>query len=164
MPDIATSVPTPTGGGKIYTFHLKRGVKFGPPLDREVTSKDVRYAFERIANPSNGAQYGFYYSVIAGFDAFGAGKAKTISGIATPDEHTIVFHLTRPVADFLYRVALPAAGPIPAEVAKCFEGKARSTAAPGLDRPVHDRGRRCDGRVVVQGAEADQRLRRPDAA
>ena len=82
VPDIATSVPAPTDGGKTYTFHLKRGVKFGPPVDREVTSKDVLYAFERIAKPEDGAQYGFYYSVIAGFDAFGAGKAKTISGIA----------------------------------------------------------------------------------
>ncbi len=31
VPDIATSVPKPTNGGKTYTFHLKQGVKFGPP-------------------------------------------------------------------------------------------------------------------------------------
>jgi peptide/nickel transport system substrate-binding protein len=123
VPDIATSVPAPTDGGKTYTFHLKRGVKFGPPVDRQVTSKDVVYAFERMANPKNGAQYGFYYSVIAGFDAFGAGKAKTISGIRTPDAHTIVFHLTTPSGDFPYRVAMPATGPIPVEVAKCFAGR-----------------------------------------
>ena len=33
-PDIATSVPKPTNGGKTYTFHLKQGVKFGPPVNR----------------------------------------------------------------------------------------------------------------------------------
>jgi peptide/nickel transport system substrate-binding protein len=121
--DLATSVPRPTGGGKIYTFRLKQGVKFGPPLGRPVTSKDVLYAFERMARPKNGAQYGFYYSEIAGFDAYGAGKAKTITGISTPDARTIVFRLTRPTGDFLYRLAMPATGPIPAEVAGCFEGK-----------------------------------------
>ena len=58
---------------------------------------------ERIAHPSDGAQYGFYYSPIAGFDAYGAGKAKTIAGIKTPNASTIVFDLTRPIGDFLYR-------------------------------------------------------------
>src|SRR5580765_5601342 len=38
VPDIATGVPTPTDGGKRYTFHLKAGVKFGPPVNRQVTS------------------------------------------------------------------------------------------------------------------------------
>src|SRR5262245_49187781 len=38
VPDIARSVPTPTDGGKTYTFHLKQGVKFGPQVKRAVTS------------------------------------------------------------------------------------------------------------------------------
>jgi len=121
--DIATAVPAPTDGGKTYTFHLRQGVKFGPPLNRAVTSKDVLYAFERLAVPKNGGEYGFYYSPIAGFDAYGAGKAKTISGIQTPDARTIVFRLTKPVGDFLYRLAMPATGPMPREVAGCFDGK-----------------------------------------
>ncbi|HEY4348870.1 MAG TPA: ABC transporter substrate-binding protein [Gaiellaceae bacterium] len=123
VPDLATSVPAPTDGGKTYTFHLKSGIKFGPPVDREITSKDVLYALERIAKPADGAQYGFYYSPIAGLASYGAGKASTISGISTPDPKTIVFHLTRPTGDFLYRMSLPATGPIPVEVAKCFAGQ-----------------------------------------
>lgn len=121
--DLATTVPKPTNGGKTYTFTLKDGVKFGPPLNRAITSKDVAYAIERLAKPANGAQYGFYYNVIQGLEAFGAGKAKTISGIATPDAKTISFTLTRPTGDFLNRLAMPAAGPLPAEVAGCFDGK-----------------------------------------
>ena len=123
VPDLATSVPAPTDGGKTYTLRLKDGVRFGPPVSRPVTSGDVRYALERLARPHNGAEYGFYYSVIAGFDAYSAGKATTISGIETPDARTIVFHLTAPAGDFLYRLAMPAAAPIPVEVARCFEGK-----------------------------------------
>jgi peptide/nickel transport system substrate-binding protein len=123
VPDIATSVPKPTASGTKYTFHLKVGVKFGPPVNRPVTSKDVLYAFERLARPKNGAQYGFYYNVIAGLTDYGAGKAKRISGITTPDSRTIVFRLTKPTGDFLYRLSMPATGPIPVEVAGCFEGK-----------------------------------------
>ena len=124
VPDLATSVPKPTGGGTTYAFHLKHGVRFGPPVGRAITSADVRYAMERIGRPKDGAEYAFYYSPIAGFDAYAAGKAKSISGISTPNKSTIVFHLTRPTGDFLYRLAMPATGPIPAEVARCFEGQA----------------------------------------
>jgi len=124
VPDIATAVPRPTDGGKTYTFHLKSNVKFSPPVNREVTSKDVLYALQRLANPKDGGQYPFYYTVIKGWTAYASGKAKTISGISTPNNSTIVFHLTQPTGDFLYRMAMPATGPIPVEVAKCFEGKA----------------------------------------
>ena len=123
VPDIATAVPAPTNGGKTYTFHLKSGIKFSPPVNRAVTSKDFATAMERIANPKNGAQYSFYYTVIQGWDAFAKGKAKTISGIKTPNASTISFTLTRPTGDFLYRMAMPATGPLPAEVTKCFEGQ-----------------------------------------
>jgi peptide/nickel transport system substrate-binding protein len=123
VPDLATGVPAPTDGGRTYTFHLKR-VRFGPPVNRAVTSKDVLYALERLANPKDGGEYAFYFTPIKGWDAYAAGKAKTISGIGTPDPATVVFHLTRPTGDFLYRLALPAAGPIPREVAGCFEGQA----------------------------------------
>jgi len=121
--DIATAVPTPTDGGRTYTFHIKRGVKFGPPVGRQVTSRDFAYSFERVANPKDGAEYAFYYTTIEGFTAYGEGKAKTISGIETPDSSTIVFHLTRPTGDFLYRLAMAAASPLPREVASCFDGQ-----------------------------------------
>src|SRR5689334_11521128 len=124
VPDIATTVPTPTNGGTVYTFHLKPGIKFSPPVNRAVTSKDIVYALERLAKPANGAQYGFYYSVIKGFDAYGAGKAKSISGIKTPNNSTIVFTLTHPTGDFLLRMSMPATGPIPPEVGNCFQGQA----------------------------------------
>jgi peptide/nickel transport system substrate-binding protein len=124
VPDIATSVPKPTNGGKTYTFHLKSGIKFSPPVNRAVTSKDFVTAMERLANPKDGGQYAFYYKVIKGWDAYAAGKAKSISGISTPNDSTIVFNLTAPTGDFLYRMSMPATGPQPAEVTKCFEGQA----------------------------------------
>jgi peptide/nickel transport system substrate-binding protein len=121
VPDLAADVPEISDDGLTYTFTLRDGVMFGPPVDREVTSKDVLYAFERIGTESLVAQYGFYYDdAIEGLADFKAGKADKISGIETPDDKTIIFHLTEPAGDFLYRLALPATAPIPEEVGKCF--------------------------------------------
>ncbi len=47
VPDLATNTGVVSNGGKTYTFKLKPGVKFGPPLNRAITSKDVLYAFQR---------------------------------------------------------------------------------------------------------------------
>ena len=126
VPDIANPVPTVgnggiTNGGKTYTFHLRHGIKFGPPVNREITATDILTAMKRLANPNDGAEYAFYYSVIKGFDA---GKGKSISGIKIIDPYTMQFNLTAPTGDFLYRMAMPATTPMPAEVTKCFEGQA----------------------------------------
>jgi peptide/nickel transport system substrate-binding protein len=119
-PDLAQALPQISSDGLTYTFKLKPNIRFGPPVNRTITSKDVEYAFERINLARLLAGYGFYYfGVIKGMD----GKAtvvKPISGIQTPDDATIVFHLTRPTGDFLYRLAMAATAPIPREVAGCF--------------------------------------------
>jgi peptide/nickel transport system substrate-binding protein len=121
VPDLATAIPKPTNGGKTYTFHLKSGVKFSPPVNRAVTSQDVKYALQRLANPANGGQYAFYYTDIVGW-ANGA-KGKNISGIQTPNKSTLVIKLAKPRGDFLYAMAMPATAPIPQEIGKCFNGK-----------------------------------------
>jgi peptide/nickel transport system substrate-binding protein len=121
--DLATSVPEPTQNGLTYTYTLRKGVKFGPPVNRAVTSKDVAYALNRLADPKNGGQYAFYYSVIKGWDAVAAGKASTVSGISTPNNSTLVIHLTTPTGDFNRRMGMPATAPIPPEVGNCFKGK-----------------------------------------
>ena len=120
VPDLAEAEPEISDDQLTYTFTIKDGVEFGPPVDREITSDDIRFAFERIGTPSVVAQYGFYYDVIEGMAEFKEGKAKEISGIETPDDKTISFTLTEPTGDFPYRVSMPATAPIPREVGKCF--------------------------------------------
>jgi len=121
VPDIASANPDVSADGLTYTFTLKSGIKFGPPLDRDVTSKDIEYAFERINTKSLVAQYGFYYDgVIKGMD--GQQKKPTpVEGIETPDDSTIIFHLEKPTGDLLYRLAMPATAAMPKEVAGCFD-------------------------------------------
>jgi peptide/nickel transport system substrate-binding protein len=121
FPDLAADVPEISSDGLTYTFKLKQGIKFGPPVDRDITSKDVAYAFQRINTASLVAQYGFYYfGVIKGMDGKAKSADQPIEGIQTPDDQTIVFNLEKPTGDFLYRVFMPATAPIPQEVAKCF--------------------------------------------
>jgi peptide/nickel transport system substrate-binding protein len=121
FPDLAADVPELSSDGLTYTFKLKPGIKFGPPVNRDITSKDVAYAFQRINTASLVAQYGFYYfGVIKGMDGKAKSPDQKISGIETPDDQTIIFHLEKPTGDFLYRVFMPATAPIPEEVAKCF--------------------------------------------
>jgi peptide/nickel transport system substrate-binding protein len=123
VPDLAVSVPAPTNRGTTYTFRLKRGIRFGPPVNREITAGDIRYAVERLARPRNVSVYASAFDDIQGFGAYRRGKATSISGIVTPNAKTITFKLTRPAGDFLSRMTLSAAGPIPPEVGRCFEGK-----------------------------------------
>jgi peptide/nickel transport system substrate-binding protein len=120
FPDLAAAAPTISSDGLTYSFKLRPNVKFGPPLTRAITSKDVEYAFERINTAPLVAQYGSYYcGVIKGMDCQAKSPAP-VSGIETPDDATIVFHLEQSTGDFLYRLAMPATAPIPQEVAKCF--------------------------------------------
>src|SRR5712692_5837203 len=44
VPDLATSVPTPTNGGKTWTFTLRSGIKFSN--GQTLTGQDVKATFE----------------------------------------------------------------------------------------------------------------------
>lgn len=125
VPDAATDLGQVSADGLTYTFKIKDGVKFQPPLNRQVTSKDYVNAFKRLADSTfNATGYPTYYlGTVAGMQEYADLKDKTgasISGITTPDDKTIVFKLTRATGDFRYRLAMPAAAPMPEEVTKCI--------------------------------------------
>jgi peptide/nickel transport system substrate-binding protein len=128
VPDLAASAPQVSPDGKTLTVRIRRGVKFGPPVNREVTSRDVKYAIERgfnphVANPYASTYYG---------DLVGAGRATggPIAGLQTPDDHTLVFKLTRPTASLVAQATvLPLSAPVPQEYAKPFDAKSPSTYA-----------------------------------
>ena len=111
-PDLAESLPEESADGLTYTFHLKQGIQYAPPLqDIEVTAQDFVRALMRESDSEASAQgYPFYYSVIEGFDDADGGSIK---GLETPDDYTLVVHLTQPTGDFPFRMAMPATAPIP---------------------------------------------------
>jgi len=71
--------------GLTWTFQVRKGVQFnnGEPL----TAKDVKSTFDRLRDPDVGAATVALYSNIA--------------DITTPDDHTVIFALTKPNPDFL---------------------------------------------------------------
>src|SRR5215210_7791491 len=56
VPDLAAGDPEISDDGKTVTVKLRRGVMFSEPVDREVTSADLKYAIERAftVNVNNG--------------------------------------------------------------------------------------------------------------
>jgi peptide/nickel transport system substrate-binding protein len=128
IPDLASGEPEHNDDFTEWTFHMKDGIKFGPALGgedvpgvtgEEITSQDIAYAVKRIFMPSTGAQYGFYYDAIEGSDQ--AKKGGELSGVETPDDKTIVFHLTESTGDWPSRMALPATAPVPESYASKFD-------------------------------------------
>ena len=59
---------------------LKKGVKFAPPVNREIQAKDVKYAFERAFTKNVPNQYTTYFNFIEGAPTK-PGALKDISGI-----------------------------------------------------------------------------------
>ncbi len=112
--DLATALPTISGDGLTYTFHIKSGIHYAPPLQNvTVQSQDFGRALLRVAESATAASYPFYYSDIQGFDDVTSGKAKSISGASTPDPSTLVVTLSKPAGYFPYVFTLPATAPIP---------------------------------------------------
>jgi peptide/nickel transport system substrate-binding protein len=128
-PDLADGPAQISNGGKTVTVKIKSGVKFSPPVNRAVTSADVKYAMERDFNPAVGNGYaGAYWGDIVGSKAYAAGKAKQISGIQTPDPQTLVVNLSRPTAAIVIgAMALPGTAPVPKEYASKYDTRKRTT-------------------------------------
>src|SRR6202453_4867885 len=141
--DAATEVPTVanggiTGGGTVYTFHIKPGVDWNTTPARQVTSEDFIREFLAFCNPvSPVGNESYYEAAIAGFTSycnaetnfFANAKANpptaaniaafqnshSISGITAPNSSTIQFTLTQPASDFIYMLAMPFASARPVE-------------------------------------------------
>jgi peptide/nickel transport system substrate-binding protein len=137
-PDLATEVPTTSNGGitdgdKTVTVHIRQGVHFSPPVDREVTSADVAYAIERGANPNVANPYfPAYFGSGAPAPLVGADSTKyaggPIPGIQTPNKFTIVFHTTKPSGSFLVQaLSLPLSAPVPESFAGPMDKHAPTT-------------------------------------
>jgi peptide/nickel transport system substrate-binding protein len=129
VPDLATEAADVASDGKTVTVKIKPNVKFSPPVNRVATSSDVKYAIERAFLPTVANGYaGAYFGDIIGVAEFQDGKAKDISGIATPDATTIVFNLSRGTGGVVAgALALPISAPVPKEYAAKFDAKNPST-------------------------------------
>ena len=112
IPGVADSVPTPTNGGKVYTFHIRPGLKYsdGEP----VKASDFERVMERMMYL--GGPFSSFYFPIKGASAYAGAKKKggSISGIKVNDSsNTIKITLTAPDTRILYALALTNAAMTP---------------------------------------------------
>jgi peptide/nickel transport system substrate-binding protein len=141
QPDLATGQPDVSSDGKTITFHIKKGIRYSPPLgggsgwNKPVVSDDVKYALERTLIPGVPNGYSnLYFNDIVGFKQAQAAaqkdptKAPNISGIQVPDAQTIVFKLTQPTSQgVIGALSLPASSPIPRGYAATFDSATPSS-------------------------------------
>jgi peptide/nickel transport system substrate-binding protein len=113
VPDLATSIPKPTDGGKTYTFDVRKGIKFSNGMT--LKPSDFKFTFERMFK-IHGPTTGSFYSTIKGADACLAKPATCdLSAGIVPDDnaYTITFHLKAPDPEFLDKLAVPFAFVVP---------------------------------------------------
>jgi peptide/nickel transport system substrate-binding protein len=114
VPDLAETLGRPSDGGRTWTYRLRSGLTFedGTP----VRARDVKYAVARsnysaeltkaprdLRDLLSGTYWGPYLD--PDLDHF--------TGVTTPDDRTVVFHLKRPFADFDHLAASPQTAPVP---------------------------------------------------
>lgn len=113
QPDLAVKLPQATENGHTWTFRIRPGVHYSPPMEGvEVTAADFVRSLQRDARLSNDGS-AETYSVIEGFESYGQGKATTISGLEALDRYTLKVHLNQALGDLPDRFALPDSAPIP---------------------------------------------------
>jgi len=142
-PDLSDGQPTHSADFSTWTFKLRSGVKFGPPVSRAVKSSDIKYAVERMFNPNVGGQYNFYLDGAIGAALVGAKEFENaytsknkavidggITGITTPDDSTIVFKFASARADVAGLVTMPGFAPVPKEYAQPLDAASPSKYGP----------------------------------
>jgi peptide/nickel transport system substrate-binding protein len=118
VPDLATAIPTPTDGGKTYTFQIRKGIKFSN--GQVMKPSDFVTTFERqftVPGPTS------FYSGIVGASACKPSHCDLSKGVVADDSaYTLTIHLTAPDPEFLDQLALPFAYVVPANTSKKITG------------------------------------------
>ena len=104
--------------GKVYTFHLRKGVKFHTTAkfkpSRDFNATDVLFSFQRQLDPNHP-----YHKVSGGNYEYFAGMdmPAVIERVEKVDDYTVRFTLKRPEAPFLANIAMDFASIMSAEYA-----------------------------------------------
>jgi len=119
VPDLATSIPTPTNGGKTYVFHIRRGIKFSN--GQTLKPSDFVTSFERqftVPGPTS------FYSGIVGASKCSTKHCDLSKGgvIADDSAYTLTINLTAPDPELMDQLSLPFAFAVPASTSPKLTG------------------------------------------
>jgi peptide/nickel transport system substrate-binding protein len=124
LPDLASTIPNPTNGGLIYTFHLRPNMAYS--MGEPVRAADFRRAIERSfqIGLGLGVSAQLFFGSIVGTgpcvveDGPPVDRCDLSKGILTDETtNTVTFNLSKPDPDFLFKLAMPSAYPVPEGVA-----------------------------------------------
>jgi peptide/nickel transport system substrate-binding protein len=118
VPDLATSIPTPTNGGKTYLFHIRRGIKFSN--GQVMKPSDFVTTFERqftVPGPTS------FYSDFVGASACSTKGCNLSQGVvANNSNYTLTINLTAPDPELMDQLALPFAFVVPSSTSMHMTG------------------------------------------
>jgi YVTN family beta-propeller protein len=111
VPDLAVTLPRPAEGGRVYSFTLRRGIRYSNGIP--VRASDFRRSIWRELHFGSYSPY--YEGIVGGQACFRHPERCDLSaGIVTNDAAgTVTFHLAQADPDFLYKLALLLATPAP---------------------------------------------------
>jgi peptide/nickel transport system substrate-binding protein len=114
VPDLATSVPSPTNGGRTYTFQLRSGIRYSN--GEVVAPADFRRAIERgFRLPPHDDVPGLFGGLVGGDACTAEPPTCDLSGgiVTDDDTGTVTFHLVAPDPEFLHKLSMTFAYPVP---------------------------------------------------
>jgi peptide/nickel transport system substrate-binding protein len=118
VPDLATSIPLPTNGGKTYVFHIRHGIKFSN--GQTLKPSDFVTTFERqftVPGPTS------FYSGIVGASACSTKGCNLSKGVVANDSaYTLTINLTAPDPELMDQLTLPFAYAVPASTSLKLTG------------------------------------------
>jgi peptide/nickel transport system substrate-binding protein len=111
--DLAVALPSPTAGGRVYTFTLRPGLRYSNGV--RVRASDFRRGAGRVVRARNdGAEAFEHVDGVARHCPPGRPCDLRESIVADDAAGTVSFHLDQPDPDFLYKLAGHVAAPVPA--------------------------------------------------
>jgi peptide/nickel transport system substrate-binding protein len=118
VPDLATSIPTPTNGGKTYVFHIRQGIKFSN--GQTLKPSDFVTTFERqftVPGPTS-----FYSGIVGASKCSTKGCNLSKGVVANNSAYTLTINLTAPDPELMDQLALPFAFVVPASTSLKLTG------------------------------------------
>ena len=123
VPDIAESWDTTDS--QTWTFHLKKGVTFQPPVSREVKAQDFVDAWNYVTDPAHQSYVSYILAPVEGVDDGGyqVDTKKGVTGVKAIDDYTLQVKLRYPFAEFYQTIGHTVAAAWPVDYLKKIGAK-----------------------------------------